>query len=324
MPSASPSPVRRSRSPGDAGSSPDAAPATAPRSGPCAPSHSPWSPTTGCRCTWRWTSSPGSRTRGRRRTAVVDEPPLTLVFCHGYALNLDCWHFQRAGYRGLVRAVYYDQRSHGRSGRSTEGGATIDQLGHDLKQVLDHVVPEGPVVLIGHSMGGMSIVALAEHYPELFGDRVIGVGLISTTAGGLDPHRILVPVMPVDDRRPAGGPPGRRARAGTPTGRRVASGGQSGRVRRHGRARVRGRGAGELRVVRGRDAFGDAVRGGRGVLPGRRLNGQVRDRGLRSAPSRPRSSAAPRTRSRRSGTAASCTRRSPTPSSSSAREPVTW
>lgn len=134
--------------------------------------------------------------RGRRRTAVVDEPPLTLVFCHGYALNLDSWHFQRAGYRGLVRAVYYDQRSHGRSGRSTEGGATIDQLGHDLKQVLDHVVPEGPVVLIGHSMGGMTIVALAEHYPELFGDRVIGAGLISTTAGGLDPHRILVPVMP--------------------------------------------------------------------------------------------------------------------------------
>ena len=47
--------------------------------------------------------------------------PLTLVFCHGYALNLDCWHFQRAAYRGLVRAVYYDQRSHGRSGRSDRG-----------------------------------------------------------------------------------------------------------------------------------------------------------------------------------------------------------
>ena len=47
---------------------------------------------------------------------------LTLVFCHGYALNLDCWHFQRAAYRGLVRSVYYDQRSHGRSGRSPAAG----------------------------------------------------------------------------------------------------------------------------------------------------------------------------------------------------------
>jgi pimeloyl-ACP methyl ester carboxylesterase len=133
---------------------------------------------------------------GRRRTASA-VPALTVVFCHGYALNLDCWHFQRAGYRGLVRAVYYDQRSHGRSGRSTVGHATIDQLGHDLKQVLDEVVPEGPVVLVGHSMGGMTIIALAELHPELFGERIVGVGLISTTAGGLDPSRILLPMLPL-------------------------------------------------------------------------------------------------------------------------------
>jgi pimeloyl-ACP methyl ester carboxylesterase len=137
-------------------------------------------------------------TRRSRRTkdAETDPSALTVVFAHGYALNLDCWHFQRAGYRGLVRTVFYDQRSHGRSGRSRDGHATIDQLAHDLKQVLDTTCPDGPVVLVGHSMGGMTIIALAEHYPELFGSRIAGVALISTTAGGLDPHRILVPVLP--------------------------------------------------------------------------------------------------------------------------------
>ena len=45
-------------------------------------------------------------------------------------------------------------------------------------------------------MGGMTIMALAEEYPELFGDRVVGVGLISTTAGGLEPHRIVAPMLP--------------------------------------------------------------------------------------------------------------------------------
>lgn len=129
---------------------------------------------------------------GRRRSA----PELTVVFIHGYSLSLDSWHFQRAAYRGRVRSVFYDQRSHGRSGRSTPGHATIDQLGRDLLVVLDTVVPHGPVVLVGHSMGGMTISALAEEHPELFGDRIVGVGLISTTAGGLEAHRMLVPLLP--------------------------------------------------------------------------------------------------------------------------------
>jgi pimeloyl-ACP methyl ester carboxylesterase len=128
----------------------------------------------------------------------VDEAdsPVTLVFIHGYALNLDCWHFQREHYRGRISSVYYDQRSHGRSGRSPIGHASIDRLGEDLLTVLDNVVPDGPVVLVGHSMGGMTIVALAEQHPELFGDRVVGAALISTTAGGLDPSRILFPMVP--------------------------------------------------------------------------------------------------------------------------------
>jgi pimeloyl-ACP methyl ester carboxylesterase len=136
---------------------------------------------------------PGSRLRWARRRA---EPEVTVVFAHGYCLNLDCWHFQRAAYRGLVRTVFYDQRSHGRSGRSSHANATIEQLARDLKQVIDHVAPDGPVVLVGHSMGGMTIVALAEEFPELIGERVVGVGLVSTTAGGLDVGKLLLPMLP--------------------------------------------------------------------------------------------------------------------------------
>lgn len=131
---------------------------------------------------------------GRRR--ATKSPELTVLFAHGYSLNLDSWHFQRAGYRGEIRTVFYDQRSHGRSGRSPAGHTSMEQLGRDLKTVIDTVVPEGPMVLVGHSMGGMTIMALAEEHPELFGDRVVGVGLISTTAGGLEPHRILAPILP--------------------------------------------------------------------------------------------------------------------------------
>ena len=132
----------------------------------------------------------------KRRTPLAERPPFTVVFVHGYCLDLDCWHFQRAAYRGLVRAVYYDHRSHGRSGRSDKEHETVDQLGRDLKRVLEDLTGDDPVVLVGHSMGGMTIMALAEQFPELFGEKVIGVGLISTTAGGLDPGRILFPMLP--------------------------------------------------------------------------------------------------------------------------------
>jgi len=134
--------------------------------------------------------------KGIRRLRRSDPTDATLVFVHGYALSLDCWHFQREYFRGKHRMVFYDQRSHGRSGRSPMGNATIDQLGRDLLAVLDAVASTGPVVLVGHSMGGMTIAALAELHPELFGDRVVGVALISTTAGGLDPSRILFPMVP--------------------------------------------------------------------------------------------------------------------------------
>ena len=108
---------------------------------------------------------------------------LTVVFVHGYSLNLDCWHFQRAAYRGQVRTVFYDQRSHGRSARSAEEHCTIEQLGHDLDAVIRALAPEGPLVLVGHSMGGMTIMALADHYPELVKERVAGVAFLATSAG---------------------------------------------------------------------------------------------------------------------------------------------
>ncbi|HSS68192.1 MAG TPA: alpha/beta hydrolase, partial [Nocardioidaceae bacterium] len=92
--------------------------------------------------------------------------------------------------------VFYDQRSHGRSGRSRREHATIDQLGVDLAAVLDQVVGDGPAVLIGHSMGGMTVMALGSHFPELFGDRIIGVALIASSAGSLNAETLGLPGLP--------------------------------------------------------------------------------------------------------------------------------
>ncbi|TFV66075.1 UNVERIFIED_ORG: alpha/beta hydrolase [Bacillus sp. AZ43] len=113
------------------------------------------------------------------------DSPLTVVFSHGFTARLAEWELQRAAVRHRARLVFWDQRGHGRSAVTPLPDATIDRTGRDLGQVLDAVVPAGPVVLVGHSMGGMSVMALARQRPELFGDRVVGVFLLATSAGGL-------------------------------------------------------------------------------------------------------------------------------------------
>jgi len=118
---------------------------------------------------------------------------LTVVLCHGYALNLDCWHYQRLALGGAVRLVLWDQRGHGRSGRGPDGANTIDRLGEDLRTVLDALVPEGPIVLVGHSMGGMTVLSLADRHPQLFGSRIVGVALLATSAGGIAEVTLGIP-----------------------------------------------------------------------------------------------------------------------------------
>ncbi len=142
---------------------------------------------------------------GTRLAYEVEEPDagtppgLTVVFSHGYCLSQDSWHFQRALLRGAVRAVYWDQRAHGRSehGRSQGAGepVSIDQLGRDLKAVIDAAAPEGPLLLAGHSMGGMTVMAFAEQFPDLVTERVAGVFLAGTSAGKLAGVTLGLPAM---------------------------------------------------------------------------------------------------------------------------------
>uniref|UniRef100_UPI000CD5BA0F alpha/beta fold hydrolase n=1 Tax=Streptomyces sp. FM008 TaxID=1983802 RepID=UPI000CD5BA0F len=142
--------------------------------------------------------SPPAPSPGPRRSTA----PATVVFSHGYCLSQDSWHFQRAALAGVVRTVHWDQRSHGRSGRGraqAEGvPVTIEQLGRDLKAVIDAAAPEGPLVLVGHSMGGMTVMALADQFPELVRERVVGVALVGSSGGKLSEVDFGLPVVGVN------------------------------------------------------------------------------------------------------------------------------
>ncbi|MER6122313.1 alpha/beta hydrolase [Streptomyces sp. NPDC001795] len=144
----------------------------------------------------------GPAPRRRRLFGRKAPAPVTVVFSHGYCLNQDSWHFQRAALRGVVRTVHWDQRSHGRSARGIAQAdgtpVSIDQLGRDLKAVIDAAVPRGPIVLVGHSMGGMTVMALADQFPELILERVVGVALVGTSSGRLGEVSFGLPVAGVN------------------------------------------------------------------------------------------------------------------------------
>lgn len=115
----------------------------------------------------------------------ADGPAPTVVLAHGWTLTRRSWHpvVEALLDRGL-RVVAYDQRGHGGSS-PLRGDASVRALGDDLAAVLDVVAPRDEVVLGGHSMGGMTVMAYAGLHPEAFEERVVGVVLVSTSAGDL-------------------------------------------------------------------------------------------------------------------------------------------
>lgn len=109
----------------------------------------------------------------------------TLVFTHGITLDMTTWHYQWTTLADRYRCILFDQRAHGRSEAPPSGDYSLSAIGRDLRSVLDRTAPRGPVVLLGHSMGGMGILSFADQYPGEFGDRVVGAVLVDTAASDL-------------------------------------------------------------------------------------------------------------------------------------------
>jgi pimeloyl-ACP methyl ester carboxylesterase len=120
------------------------------------------------------------------RSCGSGAPAATVVFVHGFCNSMESFHFQRRDLESRwgsgIRLVFFDQRGHGRSGEPSTESCTVPRLGRDLLEVIAACAPAGPLILVGHSMGGMAILAAAAHDANLFTTRVRAVALLSTTA----------------------------------------------------------------------------------------------------------------------------------------------
>lgn len=118
--------------------------------------------------------------------------PVTLVFAHGWTLDHTLWVplIERVQAEHNVRVIAYDQPGHGRTTLGKNPLATIRSLGDVLATVIETTVPDdGPVILVGHSMGGMTVMAYAGAHPDQIGSRVKGVLMMGTSAGDITRRR---------------------------------------------------------------------------------------------------------------------------------------
>lgn len=98
--------------------------------------------------------------------AVDGEGDRTIVLLHGITLSSATWDWLVPDLvdRGL-RVVRPDARGHGRSDRAP-GAYELDDYVGDAIAVLE-AVADGPVALVGHSLGGVTAAAVAQQRPYL-------------------------------------------------------------------------------------------------------------------------------------------------------------
>ena len=112
----------------------------------------------------------------------VDAPRIVLV--HGLSLTQEIWTAQRRALDATYRVITFDLRGHGDSEDAAAGDYHASAIGSDVTAVLE--AERGHrCVLVGHSMGGMAVLAGLGDRPELVADQVAGVVLVNTAASAV-------------------------------------------------------------------------------------------------------------------------------------------
>jgi pimeloyl-ACP methyl ester carboxylesterase len=127
------------------------------------------------------------------RLAVRDYPAadeeVTVVLLHGFCLNQDSWNGQvhrlRRRWGSRMRVITYDHRGHGQSSAAPSRTYRVPTLADDLNSVLAALHISTPLVLVGHSMGGMTALTFAGRPAADQAAPPNALVLVATAAGRL-------------------------------------------------------------------------------------------------------------------------------------------
>lgn len=100
----------------------------------------------------------------------------TLILTHGWAMDSTIWHYAKLSLGRRFRIIVWDLPGLGQS----KGPISLENFAECLASVISWSGAER-VVLVGHSIGGMTIQTLARDHAALFERHVVGIALLNTT-----------------------------------------------------------------------------------------------------------------------------------------------
>ncbi|MDB5443713.1 MAG: alpha/beta hydrolase [Phenylobacterium sp.] len=101
-----------------------------------------------------------------------------LLFTHGWGMDLTFWDYAKQDLGNRFQLVLWDLPGLGRSKPPASGEISVANFATDLRGLLETL--ERPAVLVGHSIGGMTLQTLVRDHPDAM-DRVAGLVLLNTT-----------------------------------------------------------------------------------------------------------------------------------------------
>ena len=107
-----------------------------------------------------------------------DAPPI--VMTHGWGANATEWYYQKKRLARHFRLITWDLPGLGRSKGPDNHDYSLEKLANDLHAVLG-LAGGRPAVLLGHSIGGMTILTYCQLFRESLGAQVAGLVLVHTT-----------------------------------------------------------------------------------------------------------------------------------------------
>jgi pimeloyl-ACP methyl ester carboxylesterase len=105
----------------------------------------------------------------------------TVILTHGWSLDSSVWAYAREDLGKRFKLITWDLPGMGRSKIGSRQDIDLSVFAAELRRLIETHAPSGPVVLVGHSIGGMTIQTLAKEHADLFGRNVVGVVLLNTT-----------------------------------------------------------------------------------------------------------------------------------------------